>query len=230
MRSLSMSTRRTVAILAILAGVGVGAAESAAADHADTMFTNSRTSQTCWKGYVQNSTPCRADNSTHTVFFRSTVPSNVVSATSDSLTDSYHAGTDLSVIFHNSGTVSYSGGAETDVIYGGTSQNLPPGVNGWMYCDDPIETWYGAATKRCDQAYVIFNRNTTSSFSFSQAKSVGCHETGHTVGLLHGSDADPFGLSDGDSSLACMRTQVPNASLNPYMKAHNVHEVDRTYS
>lgn len=217
--------------LAVAAGA-IGLTTPAVGHHGyDNMFPTVNYqggSSACFKGSHVGGNVCRADNGTHAVHFRSTVPSNMVSGTSASLNGSYDVGTDMSIIYHSSSQVSYSGSAETDIIYGGTSQNLNDNTYGVAYCDDPIESWWGGSTSRCDQFYVIYNRNVTPGFSSRQARAAGCHETGHTVGLVHGSNAFPS-LSNGDSSLACMRTNVPYSTMNPYLKEHNTYEINRTY-
>lgn len=81
-------------------------------------------------------------------------------------------------------------------------------------------------TERCDQHYVRFDNSTP-------AQKVVCHESGHAVGLTHGSDADsgyyPDGsVDDADDSLACLQTPVSvfqTAKIGP----HNTSEVNGTY-
>jgi hypothetical protein len=118
------------------------------------------------------------------------------------------APTDLNVEFVASH--SYSGGAETDIIYQSRS-DTPGGAAGWAGCDDAV------SSTKCDQHYVTW---LTSTPSQGQA----CHETGHSVGLVHGSDNSPA-LSDNDSSLKCMALPIPNNQLG----THNTTLIDNTY-
>lgn len=227
---------RVAVVVPVLAMVVTGTELPAFGHHGypvryDTMFPSANyrnNSSACLKGSVWASYACRADNGTHTVHFRTTVPSNLVTGTRASLDGSYHPGTHLSIIYHSSSNVSYSGGAETDVIYGGTSQNLSNQTYGAAYCDDPVESWWGGSTPRCDQFYVIYNRNLASSLSSSGTRFLGCHETGHTVGLLHGRWGTPQ-LANNDSSLACMVTGTNPNTSNRYLKEHNTYEINRTY-
>ncbi|WP_402372975.1 hypothetical protein [Isoptericola rhizosphaerae] len=91
----------------------------------------------------------------------------------------------------------YSGSGETDIIY--KESSLPNGLIGATWCNAPV-----ANSHRCDQQYVDI-------LPGNYQKKVICHESGHAVGLLHGSEASPK-LSRGDDRLGCMQTPVPDGA------------------
>lgn len=82
-------------------------------------------------------------------------------------------------------------------------------------------TWCNnaATVLKCDQAYSAFRTNSLITDGLA------CHETGHAVGLVHGSDASPR-LSNTDPSLGCMMRPVdPTTGLG----RNNINEIDATY-
>lgn len=70
----------------------------------------------------------------------------------------------------------FSGAGETDVIYQEGAFGLPDAVLGVTWCNDPVD----GATWRCDQTYIRMRGNGVIN------PYVSTHETGHSVGLLHG--------------------------------------------
>jgi len=83
----------------------------------------------------------------------------------------------------------------------------------------------------CDQFYVEYHGDRicpgTYCDSVAFQRTLACHETGHTVGLLHGSNANPA-TTDTDTSFNCMRTN-PMPANDTVMGTHNVGEVDDEY-
>lgn len=149
---------------------------------------------------------CQTDNATLTVYRESSLSSTGRTNIAAALNDEY-APTDLSVSFVS--TPSYSGSAETDIIYQqGTVSGTADGI---AWCNDAV------SSTKCDQHYNRFD-------SASPSKALACHETGHAVGLTHGADAYPA-LSQGDNSLGCMTTPVETSDLG----THNTSMINATY-
>ncbi|KAA1420029.1 hypothetical protein FE697_019305 [Mumia zhuanghuii] len=92
---------------------------------------------------------------------------------------SQYNATDLSVSYDASPT--FSGSAETDVVYQEGSTGMSAGTIGMTWCNDPSDNY----AYRCDQQYVRIRGNGNIT-----PISAG-HETGHAVGLLHGPFAYP---------------------------------------
>lgn len=90
-------------------------------------------------------------------------------------------------------TPTWSGEAETDIYYQEGSKNLDDSAAGVTWCNDAV-----VGTYKCDQQYVRIRGG-------SYAESIGCHETGHAIGLRHGDRANPP-LGRQDSRLGCMTT------------------------
>ncbi len=110
----------------------------------------------------------------------------------------------------------YSGTQETDIIY--YKGALGANVAGITYCED------AATTTICDQHYVKYNSSQTVD------RVAGCHESGHAVGLTHGSNAadengDP--AADNDPILGCMRTPYDYFAFE--LGDANAAEIDNTY-
>jgi hypothetical protein len=77
-----------------------------------------------------------------------------------------------------------------------------------------------ATTKRCDHAHIGFDPDVIDSYSDAKLQTGACHETGHSVGLLHGSDADPS-MGDNNSVLGCMRNPITSViNMEDHNEAH----------
>lgn len=61
---------------------------------------------------------------------------------------------------------------------------------------------------------------------FARAKALICHESGHSIGLVHGQDADP-GVSSTATSLECMKTPLDPGSR--ILGEHNVDQINANY-
>lgn len=125
-------------------------------------------------------------------------------------------GTDLNT--HYDSTPAFSGSSETDIIYRSNVGDFgSTNFIGYSWCDN-----YTASTGNiydCDQQYV--NLKYTSS-----TRSLACHETGHGVGLLHGTGAYP-NKDDLDAVLGCMRS--PNYTANQYLGRNQVDNINPLY-
>ena len=157
-------------------------------------------------GYVPNvSSYCKADNSTQTVYIAGLGP-RMKQWTQQTLDFSW--GTlDLTIVYHS--TPVLSGSAETDTVYA-ILENDPTfelGTLGRAWCEDK-----DGITTRCDQHYVEYNGTLLAGRSDIELWQIACHETGHTFGLTHGSDASPS-VSDQHADFRCMKTEPVNDHL-----------------
>lgn len=208
--------KRPVVLALIFSAVSV---VPATADHGpDSLFPSPNIyggDADCKEGRV-----CQADSRTHTVYAVALGP-KMQAATVFTLDLSYHT-TDLNIIYHNDSNVKYSGSWETDVIY--QNQNsLPANVWGRARCDDDVDG------SECDQFYVSYHADKIDAEipnNTDLQRAIACHETGHTVGLLHGNNADP--VQDSTAvEFRCMRTKPVPAV--PSMGPHNIQQVNAHY-
>lgn len=99
----------------------------------------------------------------------------------------------------------FSGSGQTDVIYRSNPadfQDSRRNYIGYTWCQDEY-TGTAGNYYDCDQAYInLLNRN-------SVTRALACHETGHSVGLTHGSDATPY-TADDANVMYCMETPIDN--------------------
>lgn len=197
--------RRTAATACALVGGALALGPTASAHHVDSMRPTANYAAAC----ARITTFCQTDNATLTYFSEGSL-SPASKGTITSVLSNQFDPTDLDVRWE--APPSYSGSAETDVIYQVNPSQLPLGVSAWTFCDDPI------SSTRCDQHYVVF----ASDF---WAQTVTCHETGHAVGLTHGQQAAPA-LSNTDPSLACMVSAGSNARG---LGVHNRSEINSAY-
>lgn len=80
-------------------------------------------------------------------------------------------------------------------------------------------------------AYQVRLRPDVFQGTYNLAKAVVCHETGHTLGLLHGADSiDGNGerVSNQSAALGCMRTAPLTGGMR-FIGDHNIWEVNRIY-
>ncbi|MET9959507.1 hypothetical protein ABZ128_10565 [Streptomyces sp. NPDC006326] len=178
--------RRGTTTATLAAAVLMFGAQSAVA--LDNMYPNY--GWTCYDGNMSNGTFCQTDNADFTVWSQGNVPSSVKTTIKNTIKNQYGP-TDLTVSFQSSGT--YTGNSETDLI--NQSGALPADTVGITWCDDAV------TSKKCDQHYVRYN-SSVSEVGPINGSDV-CHETGHSVGLTHGGDANPR-VSNTDSRVGCM--------------------------
>lgn len=206
--------RAAVVVATCVAGVVTGAA--AYADHFENMYPTSKYNPNCPDGEIGDAF-CRTDNATVTIWRQSSLSSTGKTNIKSTL-DNHYEGTDLNIVFQSAGDVEYSGDTETDIIY--QEGAVPDPYDGMAWCNDAISEF--GENRRCDQHYARFE-------SASPSVRLACHETGHTVGLTHGSDADPDAgvtVTDHTDALRCMTTAPIEFS---YLGAHNVDEINETY-
>jgi hypothetical protein len=196
--------RGRAAIVLLTAGA-LAAATAAFATHVDNMFKTANYNPDCRDGSPGDPF-CQTDNDFVTVFRQGSLSSTGKANIKAAIDDEYRP-TDLSWSFVSN--PSYSGSAETDIIYQeGTVSGTADGI---AWCNDAV------SSTKCDQHYNRFD-------SASPGKALACHETGHAVGLTHGQQASPQ-LSNGDNSLGCMTTPVETSNLG----THNTNMINATY-
>lgn len=181
-----------------------GWTSAAVADHVDSMYKTSRANYDCFDGTLRRGALCQTDNAALTVYRQASVRASGKRNIRTTLNNSYDT-TDLDVRFTRP---VYTGSAETDVIY--RVRDVPGTAVGITFCNDAV------TDTKCDQHYVTFQNQ--------PGRAIACHETGHAVGLLHPTDADPR-RSEFNPRFRCM-TNVPTS---PFLGLHNSRQIDSTY-
>src|SRR4051812_827412 len=197
--------------VAILAVTCFSATAGSGAIAADNMYKTSNANWNCWDGTMADGLFCQTDNATLTVFMQASVSSGRQTTIRNMLGSQYNT-TDLNVSYP--ATASYSGSAETDIIYQVSTSGFSGTTIGQTWCND------ASSSTECDQEYVRFR----GTLQFDTELT--CHETGHAVGLTHGADAGPS-ESNTAAELGCMET--PDSSNRPGLGAHNQSEINGTY-
>jgi len=105
----------------------------------------------------------------------------------------------------------YSGPAETDIIY--RVGRTPGNAVGTTFCNN------AASERRCDQHYVTFREQ--------PEQPVACHETGHSVGLLHPTEAVPR-RDENNPAFFCM-VNNPVFPSETFLGPHNAELINDTY-
>lgn len=157
---------------------------------------------------------CRTDNSTLTYYMDSGGDFELETPDKDDVREtmsSDYSPTDLSVSYDS--TPSFSGSAETDIIYQEGSEAIPSGLDGMTWCNDAVNL------DECDQQFVRIRG------AGSYTRGMACHETGHAVGLVHGNVSSPI-RSNTDSQLGCMQTPV---DWNTSLGANNKENINNEY-
>lgn len=165
---------------------------------------------------------CMGDNALHTVYVDLGYGTQMAIAVWDTLNLSY----DTTSVNIQSTSIMHG---STDVYYGGDNSG-PPGANfGVTTCLD----YNAPSNKACQHWHVKFYLNNISSWNYTQNTTFGynarrhiaCHETGHTLGLMHGSQATPT-MSDLAAAIYCMQTHpapapfVPAPLVGPHNAGH----------
>lgn len=191
-----------------------------AAPATENMFPSSNWNKTCFDTSFGRGMNCQTDDDS--VGWRAEGSIDSTTNTSDTpaerwinvtMADSYDT-TDLAVYFDTS--PKYDGSGETDVIYRAKASDFA-GTDfiGMTWCDDAV------SSLRCDQQYVQFED------AYATDRALACHETGHSVGLLHGENAAPR-FDNQDSRLGCMVKRI--VSSLKFVGANNVSNINATYT
>ncbi len=200
---------RVLLRLALILSIGSAAwltESSAKADHGPDSIYPTSSLGACIDGGIGDAF-CLSDNSTLTVFREASIGATGRTNIASALNNQFNP-TDLTVSYDTS--ASYSGSAETDIIYQhGTG--VPAGLSGIAWCDDAI------SAIRCDQHYIRFT-------SANPGTALSAHETGHAVGLAHPNNADPP-QAPNDALFQTMVTPVFTSNLG----AHNIQQINSIY-
>lgn len=202
MPNLAKSAAQGALLLALAGAALVGTAvQSQAAADPDTMVPTARYNP---GGCLPNGNGvCRTDNSTVTYYMDSVEEyalEEVDKAVVRQVLAEQFNPTHLTVTYDSNPT--FSGSAETDIVY--REGGVPAGAIGVTRCNDP------ASGYECDQQYVEIRGGGEYDYGTT------CHETGHAVGLLHGSEStDEWGnaYSNTDTRLGCLTTPAANVGL-----------------
>ena len=188
------------AAIGVSAAVGVAGAGVAWAVNANNMVGNANYDFECTEGGPGYGRVCRTDNAGVYYYMDSGGEFELETADRDNVRyvmSTYYNPTDLTVTYDSSPV--FSGDAETDVVY--QEGAVSGGFDGYTWCNDASPS----GRYVCDQTYVriegggLYTRGLT------------CHETGHSVGLLHGANSNPV-TSNTDADLGCMRTPVSSGA------------------
>jgi hypothetical protein len=197
-------------------------APAQASHEVDSMMPTQTYRPFCYGADIDNGMVCQTDNADVYWYADSNDPGeledNDVASLRDMLADQYSP-TDLAIHYDSSPV--FSGTAQTDIVYqeSEAALPLPSGYRGMTWCNDDV----GSEAYECDQQYVrIQSPDGYRIFGGGLA----CHETGHAVGLLHGSEAYPV-ISSADTRLGCMMNGV--ATLPSGLGSDQVHQINLTY-
>lgn len=213
--------RKSIAVLGVAAGLLVAGTAAYAATGTggyDSIYPTTNYNHKCFDGEYTNGQYCKTDGVNVSAFFEGTFPAEATTRGKDILQKQYDNQTKLNVTFPS--TAVYTGSDETDIIY----QKGPviAGLRAQTWCDD------ASADQVCDSHTVRFDQNTSQILS-----STLCHETGHAVGLTHGTEASPK-IDSNDERLGCMVTPSVVATINGKNKNgttayNNTNQINATY-
>jgi hypothetical protein len=109
--------------------------------------------------------------------------------------------------------------AGLDVHY--RNGSIPDSPEGRVVGLTSCQIWEG---HRCDHWHVIFDGAQIADYSDAKLQWLACHETGHTVGLKHGS-VDPDAGPGNVAAYQCMRY----SPFPIYLGAHNATHINNHY-
>jgi hypothetical protein len=209
-----LSLRAASIFVAAFTTVAVTAGVAWAA-YTDNMYPTQYETTACFsEGGPDGQVSCQTDNATLTYYMDSsgsnmleTVDRNMVF---EVMAQEY-APTDFTVSYDS--TPSFSGSAETDIVYEESSVGMSSSTLGVTFCNN------AASTTKCDQQYIRIRG------AGYYTHGITCHETGHAVGLEHGSKSAPKVPND-DPKLGCM--QNPTAA-GLKLGANNIENINATY-
>ena len=201
----------------------VGVQTANAATLSDNMVPTGHYSTHCSNDTASADGPiCQTDNATWSIHRQGSVPSGDQAMIGVEISADYDP-TDLEPSYTTASGVVYSGSGETDLIYQESvyqsgSSHWSSGLIGETWCDDAV----GGTSYKCDQSYVRFNSDYNLDYELI------CHETGHSVGLLHGSNSDGASLhDDSGAALGCMET--PDTTNHDSLVYVETSEINSTY-
>jgi hypothetical protein len=185
------------------------------AAYTDNMYPTQYETTACFsEGGPDGQVSCQTDNATLTYYMDSSGSNMLETVDRDVVFEvmaQEYAPTDFTVSYDS--TPSFSGSAETDIVYEESSVGMSSSTLGVTFCNN------AASTTKCDQQYIRIR----GAGYYTHGRT--CHETGHAVGLQHGSKSAPQ-RSNSDSRLGCMRTPTsPGDSLG----ANNIENINATY-
>lgn len=192
-----------VAIVAVL-GTTVGAAAAVF-----NFVPNNNYAPTCFSTNIGSGVPCQTDNTALSYYMKKPGESYAVSQLGQDrvnkvMREEYNP-TDLNATYDS--TPVYTGGSETDIVIGSSTEGIPSSADGVYWCNGQGNTQWA-----CDQGMVRIEPAYFDRYLI-------CHEVGHGVGLTHGANAEPA-VSQGTNSLACMTTPVETTALGTDNKAN----------
>lgn len=172
--------------------------------------------------YLRN--PCLGDNGQHTYHFEPGFGPLMTTAVNWTNDGSYDT-TDLDTLFEN---VAHNGSTD---VYHENNDNLANGVNAIYFCVTD------AAGYRCNHAHVQYHGdyNTTAAGgaiqnSVSRRYALACHETGHSVGLLHTSEDSNPNTQNEDKGCMYNNPVFGDANgVDALVRGHNVGHINNFY-
>jgi hypothetical protein len=209
--------RSATAVSTVLASVLLGAPAFAATDN---LVPTGTYSPICLgSGGTIGDMVCQTDNSEVYYYMDSSGEYELEQGDRDNVAavlSAQYSPTHLAIHYDSSPV--FSGEGETDIVYQEGSTGLPDGVVGATWCNDDVNS----AAYECDQTYIRI----AGAGPMSDPKVV-CHETGHAVGLTHGSEAYPV-VSRSDSQLGCLRTPLTAITSNA-LGTNQVNQINANY-
>lgn len=203
--------RLTIAAMGAMLLFTVPASITSADHGVDSMYRNPG-QDNCREG-IPRQDVCRADNINHTWFLSPGYSADMLNA-SVSAMNSWGT-TDVNTFRESS--LSY---LVTDVHFWPDPALQGTTTLGNVDCLKALD-WL-----RCN-AYNARIRPDVYTGGYNLAKAVICHEAGHTLGLLHGSDSVPQ-VSDQQAAMGCMRTDPLTGAMR-FPGTHNLHQLNSAY-
>lgn len=201
----SAKTIRPRRVLLSIAAALVLAASLSGCFDTITPSKNYYNGQTCVNGYI-----CK-QSGTYTTVYTGEVQANIANAQVHATLDLTYDATKLNIDYTG---INATGPEWTDIVYyedgdGGGAWQAPSSSGGQAYCLKRVSLY------ACDMAVVIIDvpgwcqtyhawTGRYCSNDTEVVRSLTCHETGHAVGLLHGSETTPKISRDNGPRLGCM--------------------------
>jgi hypothetical protein len=192
----------------------LGGSTAAQGDHGvDNMYKN--TGQPDCRAGSPRQDVCRADNLSHSWFISSGYSTTMLDATISAMGGWGHTDIDMNTVRETSLSYLY-----TDIHFWSDTSLTGTNALGNTDCLTAID-WL-----RCG-AYQVRIRPDIYTGGYDLAKAVVCHEAGHTLGLLHGSQSVPV-TSNQSVELGCMRTAPLTGDMR-FRGTHNIWQINSAY-